>query len=211
MVGKLLMKCVQIQRNVCQTIFYSAQSCQPFCFVFYKRQIILVPVHRCLVSENYIPAPNQIIDHFGLFSCITAYPNSDIEFQIVEILYGLLQILQFNAHEIHELQPSATHRLANGKHIYIAVGLYRSAAYFNHNCYPAVCRYFAGTSIVLCTSHPIEAGDVVAENYGPNFLRQTLAERKRNLRSRYWFMCECISCKENWPTLDKLNNYARLR
>lgn len=203
-------KCAPIQRNACRTIFYSALWCQHFCCAFCRRRIILVPEHRCLVSQSH--------EHTSLLFCsknnpfvFVAYPNSDAEFAIVEILFGLLQLLQFNAHEIHEYVPSAKHRLDNGKHIYIAVGLYRSAAYFNHNCYPAVVRYFVGTSIVLCTSHPIDVGDVVAENYGPNFLRQPLAERKRNLRSRYWFLCDCVSCNENWPTLSKLNHFARLK
>lgn len=122
-----------------------------------------------------------------------------------------MQLLQFNAHEIYETQNNGKHKFLGSKPLYIGVAIYKSAAYFNHNCYPAVVRYFVGKSIVLCASHPLEPGDVVAENYGPIFTKQILKERQRNLRSRYWFFCECICCKENWPTLDKLTNYCRLR
>lgn len=142
---------------------------------------------------------------------MAAYPNSEVEFEMAEIIFGLLQILQFNAHEVSETLPNRNHKLNGAKTLYIAVALYNSAAYFNHNCYPAVVRYFVGKSIVLCVSRPLEAGEVVAENYGPTFTRHNLLERQRQLRSRYWFFCECISCKENWPTLDQLNDKVRLR
>lgn len=95
--------------------------------------------------------------------------------------------------------------------IYVGAALYNSAAYFNHSCYPDVIRYFVGTTIVLSTAHPLESGENISENYGPVFTKQTLVIRQRNLQSRYWFKCACTPCKENWPTLDKLNNKARLR
>lgn len=141
----------------------------------------------------------------------TAYPNSDAEFEIGEILFGLLQVLQFNAHQVYETVSNDKHKFVGSKVLDIGVAIYKAAAYFNHNCYPAVARYFVGTSIVLCASHPLEPGEVVAENYGPVFTRQTLRERQRNLKSRYWFDCKCVCCTENWPVLDKLTNRARLR
>lgn len=120
-------------------------------------------------------------------------------------------MLQFNAHEIFETKTAENDQLPAGKFLYIAVGIYNSAVYFNHSCYPAVVRYFVGTNIVLCATRPLEPGETVSENYGPIFTTHTLRERQRNLRSRYWFLCECICCKENWPTLSKLNNNSRLR
>lgn len=126
-------------------------------------------------------------------------------------------MLQFNAHEIFdsititETNDSTNETRENKKFINIGVAIYKSAAYFNHSCYPAVTRFFVGKKIVLSASRPLKCGEVVAENYGPIFLKQTVSERRRNLKSRYWFLCECISCKENWPTLDNLNDKARLR
>lgn len=155
-----------------------------------------------------------------------AYPNSSAEFEVAEVLIGLLQVLQFNAHEIcdsihsnddvngNTINGSALSDKSSpkyGRFVYIGVAIYNSAAYFNHQCYPAVTRYFIGKTIVLCASRPLEPGAIIAENYGPIFTRQTLRERQRSLSARYWFRCECISCKENWPTLDKLDDNARLR
>lgn len=169
-----------------------------------------------------------VISDFNLFFILhlvyvawtgLAYPNSSAEFEIGEILIGLLQVLQFNAHEVCDLIQSQNSNVDSsnatppkyGRFVYIGVAIYNSAAYFNHNCYPAVTRYFIGKTIVLCATRPLEPGATIAENYGPIFTRQTLRERQRSLSSRYWFRCECISCKENWPTLDKLNDNARLR
>lgn len=147
-----------------------------------------------------------------LFICIKAYPNSEAELQIGEILIGLLQALQFNAHEIYETKAFESQQNVGGKKMmYVGAAIYNSAVYFNHSCYPDVIRYFVGTTIVLCTSHPLQPGDNISENYGPIFTKQTLPVRQKHLQSRYWFKCACIACKENWPTLDKLTNKARLR
>lgn len=91
------------------------------------------------------------------------------------------------------------------------MALYKTGAYFNHDCHPALARFFVGTSIVLSATRPLQSGDVVGENYGPIFTKFTLAERRRSLMSRYWFKCECTSCHENWLNLDKLTNNARLK
>lgn len=150
--------------------------------------------------------PNKFV-YFRL-----AYPNSEEEFQIGEILIGLLQALQFNAHEIYETKAFESQQNVGGKKmLYVGAAIYNSAVYFNHSCYPDVIRYFVGTSIVLCASHPLQPGETISENYGPIFTKQTLPIRQRNLESRYWFKCACIACKENWPLLEKLTNKARLR
>lgn len=141
-----------------------------------------------------------------------AYPNSEQEFEIGAILIGLLQALQFNAHEIYETKAFESQQNVGGKKtIYVGAAIYNSAVYFNHSCYPDVIRHFVGTSIVLSASHPLQPGETISENYGPIFIKQPLAIRQRNLKSRYWFQCACIACKENWPILEKLTNKARLR
>lgn len=149
--------------------------------------------------------------HFILCHSI-AYPNSFEEFQVGEILIGLLQALQFNAHEVYETKAFESQTNVGGKKvIYVGAAIYNSAVYFNHSCYPDVIRHFVGTTIVLSASHPLQPGDSISENYGPIFTKQTLSIRQRNLKSRYWFKCACIACIENWPVLEKLTNKARLR
>lgn len=81
---------------------------------------------------------------------VEAYPNSEIEFQVGEILIGLLQALQFNAHEIYETKAFESQQNVGGKKmVYVGAAIYNSAVYFNHSCCPDVIRYFVGTTIVL--------------------------------------------------------------
>lgn len=61
------------------------------------------------------------------------------EIRIAVILLRNLEILQFNAHEISEaVKCKKTKSL---KTFNIGVGLYKTASYFNHDCFPAVSRY----------------------------------------------------------------------
>lgn len=77
-----------------------------------------------------------------------------------------------------------------------------------------VSRYFEGRNIVLRATRPLSPGDVVSENYGPHFMMRGLKERQRALTCRYWFKCECVACKEDWPTLKMMSGdtppYIRL-
>lgn len=50
-----------------------------------------------------------------------------------------LQILQFNAHEISELEIKGNN-LKDWKSIFLGGGLYPTLALFNHSCEPAIVR-----------------------------------------------------------------------
>lgn len=123
---------------------------------------------------------------------------------IIELILRNLQLLQFNAHEIYETVRGA-HTFSGSKPVYIAVGIYPIGALFNHECYPSAIRHFEGRSIVLRATRPLSPGEVVAENYGPHFMTRGLKERQRSLASRYWFRCDCLACKEDWPTLKQMS------
>lgn len=206
--------------------------CQHFCSACYRSPGTLTverlsPVGRSIIIYCVRAAALVVTTRTTQYSCKIyvsvsfhkAYPNSESEWRIAEIIAGLLQVLQFNAHEVfdsfsvtepsNESSDKPTKEMRKFAHIGVAI--YQSAAYFNHSCYPAVTRFFVGKTIVLVASRPLKPGEVVAENYGPIFLKQTLSERQRNLRSRYWFACECTSCTENWPTIEHLDDKARLR
>ncbi|KAL0902216.1 hypothetical protein ABMA27_000140 [Loxostege sticticalis] len=127
-----------------------------------------------------------------------------VETSICELIVRNLQILQFNAHEIYET-IRGEHSFSGSKPVYIAVGIYPTGALFNHECYPAVARYFDGAKIVLRATRPLAPGEMASENYGHHFMMRSLKERQRALACRYWFRCECTACKEDWPTLKQMN------
>lgn len=166
---------------------------------FFKRCLMSTFLLRCLQKAEF----------FGRRLTESAEPTAK-EMEIGELLFGYLQALQFNAHEICET-ISYGHKFVKSRINYIGVGIYEAGAMFNHECYPSVTRYFNLTYLVFNSIRPHSKGDTIAENYGPIFLKQTLQERQRNLASRYWFKCQCQACRENWPVLEKLNNKCRFR
>nr|CAD7393228.1 unnamed protein product [Timema cristinae] len=162
---------------------------------FFQRTLMAVFLLKCLQKAGYFSAPS--IDQ----TCL-----SEEELLIGSLLLRHLQLLQFNAHEVYETRIEAPRQLRTSKTEYIGVAIYPTVALFNHDCYPAVTRYFVGHSIVVRATRPLGTGDIVAENYGPVFTKRSLESRQRALTSRYWFRCICQACKENWPALDMVDN-----
>ncbi|CAH0405774.1 unnamed protein product [Chilo suppressalis] len=128
-----------------------------------------------------------------------------------------LQVLQFNAHEVFELQcprPKVGHNVIKhgGKSVFIAGAVFPTLALFNHSCDPSVVRYFCGPNVVVRAIKNIKKGEEVSENYGPIFTTVPKEKRQAQLKDQYWFDCNCIPCKENWPTYEEMNeNYMRFK
>ncbi len=51
---------------------------------------------------------------------------------------------------------------------------------------------------------------MVTENYGPTFFDMPKKKRQSILKERYWFQCGCQACKDDWPTIKKMNQSNRL-
>uniref|UniRef100_A0A182J6H9 SET domain-containing protein n=1 Tax=Anopheles atroparvus TaxID=41427 RepID=A0A182J6H9_ANOAO len=166
----------------------------------FKRTLMTTFLLRCLQKAEF----------FGRRTTESPEPN-ELELRVGAILLGALQSLQFNAHEIYETRVTGEHRFDSAKVQYLGVGIYRGASMFNHECRTGVLRSFLGTTIIFHTARTIRSGELVPENYGPHFLRQPKAVRQRNLRSRYWFKCECKACTEDWPQMERLTEKPRLQ
>ncbi|XP_026323810.1 SET and MYND domain-containing protein 4 [Hyposmocoma kahamanoa] len=128
-----------------------------------------------------------------------------------------LQILQFNAHEVFELQcpkPKVGKNVIKheGKSTFLAGAVFPTLALFNHSCDPGVVRYFCGLHIVVRAVKNIKKGNEVSENYGPIFTTVKKDRRQAELRDQYWFDCRCGPCEQNWPTYDEMNEtYLRFK
>ncbi|GAB0088436.1 SET domain-containing protein [Sergentomyia squamirostris] len=166
-------------------------------------------LQRCLMAI-FLMRILQKTGFFGRRTTEGVEPTTK-ELHICEILLNLMESLQFNAHEIYDTLLGPQHSIVGSKVVYIGVAIYQKASLFNHDCFPAVVRYFSGNKLHLTALRPIRAGDAVTENYGPVFTKQDFLQRQRNLRSRYWFHCECLSCREKWPLLADLSNRCRIR
>ncbi|KAL4703162.1 hypothetical protein ACJJTC_016763 [Scirpophaga incertulas] len=139
----------------------------------------------------------------------------------VELIGGLvlknLEVLQFNAHEVFELQcskPKVGQCVIKhyGRSVFLAGAVFPTLALFNHSCDPSVVRYFCGPFIVVRSVKNIKKDDEVSENYGPIFTTVPKEKRQAILQDQYWFTCDCGPCKENWPLYVEMNeNYMRFK
>ncbi|XP_072758789.1 SET and MYND domain-containing protein 4 isoform X1 [Anoplolepis gracilipes] len=168
---------------------------------FLERSLMAVFLLRCLQRVGFFAHPTSDDEVPGAEEIIVA-----------ALLLRNLQLLQFNAHEFFETRLSAEHRFRGSRPVYLGVAIYPTVARFNHDCYPAVTRYFVGRHIVIRAVRGLQPGDIIAENYGPIFTKMTLAKRQRTLAGRYWFRCTCRACQEDWPHFENLtNDSVRLR
>ncbi|XP_044007508.1 SET and MYND domain-containing protein DDB_G0273589-like [Aphidius gifuensis] len=165
-------------------------------FDFFERTLMAAFLLRCLQTVDFFNGSSSVKDTL-----------SNENLAVAVVLLRNLQLLQFNAHEISETRISNEHRFQKSKVVYIGVALYINCARFNHDCYPAVTRYFTGRDIVICATRPLNPGETVAENYGPIFTKRSLKDRQQSLEGRYWFKCSCLACIEDWPSFDNLINY----
>ncbi|XP_076239084.1 protein-lysine N-methyltransferase SMYD4 [Calliopsis andreniformis] len=168
---------------------------------FLERSLMAAFLLKCLQIVGFFENPSKDNE-----------PPSEQEIAVGSLLLKHLQVLQFNAHEFFETRLRTDHRFHGSKPVYLGVAVYPTVSRFNHDCYPAVTRYFVGPNIVIRAIRSLRPGDVIAENYGPIFTKKTLQERQRTLAGRYWFRCQCTACCEDWPTFDTLtNDLVRLR
>ncbi|XP_047368499.1 SET and MYND domain-containing protein 4 isoform X1 [Vespa velutina] len=168
---------------------------------FLERSLMAAFLLKCLQRVNFFEDTSRDDE----------IPNQK-EIIVGSLLLKNLQLLQFNAHEFCETRVNANHRFRGSKSIYLGVAIYPTVARFNHDCYPAVTRYFVGRNIVIRAIRTLKPGDVVAENYGPIFTKRNLEERQRTLSGRYWFKCTCKACKDDWPLFERMtNDLAKLR
>jgi DNA-directed RNA polymerase subunit RPC12/RpoP len=69
-------------------------------------------------------------------------------------------------------------------------------------------RYFVNDTVIVRAIRTILPGEVVHENYGQVSSTTRKEERQAVLLDHYWFQCDCIACRDDWPTFDELTNEA---
>lgn len=136
--------------------------------------------------------------------------RTDLRYYIGNLILHNIQVLQFNAHEIFELQKDENDNI--GRTEFIGGAIFPVLALFNHSCDPATVRYFEGKRVHVHTVRPLKAGEQIGENYGPIFTLHPKEERQLNLKTQYKFECKCEPCEQNWPLFKQMNNNVmRLR
>ncbi|KAL5477992.1 hypothetical protein EMCRGX_G024864 [Ephydatia muelleri] len=88
--------------------------------------------------------------------------------------------------------------------VVLGAGLYCRTSLFNHSCFPnAICR-FSGNRISVCVVQRLSPGDEVTICYGPQVGRMKTADRKAELKKKYYFDCNCVACSGTDKQLSRM-------
>ncbi|KAG5895070.1 hypothetical protein JTB14_021036 [Gonioctena quinquepunctata] len=141
----------------------------------------------------------------------------DEEIFIGRLLLRHSKVISYNIHGINEQKKNFDPELCHpgGKastflNEEIGSGIYLTLALFNHACEPSIIRYNVKKSMVVRTIVPLKAGDIIYDNYGPNYLFMPLEMRQQNLKRDYDFVCRCTPCVEKWETFDLMGVEVRV-
>jgi len=156
--------------------------------------------HRCLFSIFLL----RCLQNQGYFPTKPADTLSEDEAYIGTLIMHFLEVLQFNAHEVAQFEMQAKDREEGAKSVFIGAAVYPTLALFNHSCDPSIVRYYVEDKVVVQAIKNIYKGEEICENYGPIFFHSPKDDRQERLKKQYWFDCQCVACKENWPLMHEM-------
>ena len=83
------------------------------------------------------------ITSISLYNSLTFWSAGDLNEQerwIGALLLKQLQLVQFNAHEVSDLQIAHSGTIENAKSVFLGAAIYPTVALFNHSCEPGIVR-----------------------------------------------------------------------
>ncbi|XP_076292366.1 protein-lysine N-methyltransferase SMYD4 [Lasioglossum baleicum] len=69
----------------------------------------------------------------------------------------------------------------------------------NHSCNPNITRVSQNKEEALIAIYPIKSGKQIFDNYGQLYALSPKADRQKKLEEQYKFICDCLTCREDWP------------
>ncbi|KAI9261117.1 hypothetical protein BY458DRAFT_439704 [Sporodiniella umbellata] len=95
------------------------------------------------------------------------------------------------------------------KHAVLGRAIYLSASKFNHSCNPNALAEFGccriGTMLnIHLTKGPKSVGSELTISYGPLFSRAEKKERKKELKEKYFFNCNCETCQLDYEPVTSI-------
>jgi len=108
-----------------------------------------------------------------------------------------LEVSQCNAKEITEQHHPTD--FENPHPAEAGIGIYPTAALFNHSCDPNADLNFYNNRLIIRATRTIEPGEEITIDYGLVFYKDPKSKRRCLLGYRYCFDCRCIACKDEWP------------
>ena len=161
----------------------------------FHRAVFATFLLRCLESQGYFQDSEEP----------SAAELGGDRLLIGRLLFHLLEVLQFNTHEVAQLEMHGRRFEHGAKSQLIGAAVYPTLALFNHSCEPSLTRFFSGSTITVQTIKTIKKGEEIFENYGPLFFHSRKSERRERLKKQYWFDCCCPACEDDWPILQEMD------
>ncbi|XP_058810163.1 uncharacterized protein LOC131675256 isoform X2 [Phymastichus coffea] len=80
-------------------------------------------------------------------------------------------------------------------------------SFLNHSCYPTVRKCFTeDMQLIIYALQPIKKNEQLFDSYIGCYFSKTYNERKKQLEE-FNFECDCLPCKEQWPTINLLQSH----
>ncbi|XP_043261262.1 SET and MYND domain-containing protein 4-like [Colletes gigas] len=127
--------------------------------------------------------------------------NPDVTF-IGSLILRHQQIIPSNMHSFSEMRglDSAERGLA-------ALPFF---SLINHSCEPNILRHSRSKHAIMFAVYPIEKGEQIYDNYSYHFAIDPKATRQKELLRQYYFNCDCVPCREDWPLFYNVKLFSDL-
>ncbi|KAJ9591989.1 hypothetical protein L9F63_001501 [Diploptera punctata] len=126
---------------------------------------------------------------------------NEYKYEVGGLLLQHRQNLPCTLHQVSEMMDITS----RWEDVGIGSALCSVASLMNHSCdQNAICTSHMGDTLVVRAITPIAAGQQIFDTYGSHYSMHMKAQRQLNLRSQYYFSCQCVPCSENWPPLGLL-------
>ncbi|XP_012218399.1 SET and MYND domain-containing protein 4 [Linepithema humile] len=127
--------------------------------------------------------------------------NEDVTF-FGSLIMRHQQIIPSNAHSLHEEQGIESVRRGMAAMSFFSL--------FNHSCNPNILRRSMPKHMVMHALYPIRKGEQLLDSYGEHYAIMPKMARQQKLLKQYHFICDCISCQEDWPLYHELESFKTL-
>lgn len=203
----------KIQQGLCESYsresgcthdgsYVSSDYLPIYCLVTHSEDRSISDLFRRTMMAVFLLKTLQGGTFFGENPC----SQQDLVF-IGGVLLRHLQSNPCNAHEISELHLNLN-SVATSETSEIAAGIYATLSLFNHSCDPTVTRTFYGDTCVVRAIKNIPVRHEISDNYGTLCAVSVKPERHDKLKSQYYFTCQCVACKENFPLYSEIPSSA---
>lgn len=211
----------------CQYILYCNRTCQKLSWTEHKRECSrlkkiypkILPDAARIMSKILIKLKNGGSTEKGYYTSIryrtfkdlmSHYPNLKNDDHRLEHFSSLCGVLKEYMGEANLPNPiellgiygrmciNAFNILDNNLNT-IGTGIYLAASVINHSCVPNATATFDGTTLRIGAITDIEHTDPELHVFISYLeLMQTTLERRSELQSNYYFLCECKRCITNY-------------